>query len=41
MRKQMSECAIVQSKKYDEAGYYKNFERMVFEIIDENRKNGN
>ena len=41
VRKQMSECAIVQSKKYDEAGYYKNFERMVFEIIDENRKNGN
>ena len=37
----MSECAIVQSKKYDEAGYYKNFVRMVFEIIDENRKNCN
>ena len=37
----MSECAIVQSKKYDEAIYYKNFTEVIDKIIDENRENEN
>ena len=41
VRKQMSAKSKIHSKKYDETGYYKNFVRMVFEIIDENRKNCN
>ena len=43
VRKQMSENARMQSKKYDEAFYYKNFVETIDGIMDENReiKNGN
>lgn len=41
VRKQMAQKSRIQSKKYGEARYYNNFMSMVFEIIDENRKNGN
>ena len=39
----MSENARMQSKKYDEAFYYKNFVETIDGIMDENReiKNGN
>ena len=43
IRKQMSEKAKLQSKKYDEAFYYKNFVELVDKIVDENMEtiNGN
>ena len=43
LRNQMSKNAKIQSKKYGEETYYKNFVNTVYEIIDENREasNGN
>lgn len=43
LRNQMSKNAKIQSKKYGEETYYKNFVKTVYEIIDENREvaNGN
>ena len=43
LRNQMSKNAKIQSKKYGEETYYKNFVKIVYEIIDENREvaNGN
>ena len=38
VRKQMAENAKRQSKKYDEAIYYKNFVDMINKIMDENEK---
>ena len=38
VRKQMSDAARKQSKKYDEAIYYKNFVEMIDKIIGENRE---
>ena len=38
VRKQMSENARMQSRKYDEAFYYKNFVEMINKIVDENKK---
>ena len=39
VRRQMSENAVTQSRKYDENTYYKNFVQMVNTILDENREN--
>ena len=36
VRTQMSENAKIQSKKYDEETYYKNFVEMVFDIMEKN-----
>lgn len=36
IRRQMSENAKIQSKKYDETIYYKNFVQIINEIMDEN-----
>lgn len=36
VRKQMSECAIIHSKKYDEAIYYQNFVELINRIVNEN-----
>ena len=43
VRKQMSQNAKIQSEQYNEATYYKNFVKTVYEIINENREtvNGN
>ena len=41
VRKLMAEKAKIQSQKYDEVAYYKNFVETIFKIIDENRKNKN
>ena len=41
VRKKMSDAARKQSKKYDEAIYYKNFIEVIDKIIDENRENTN
>lgn len=43
LRNQMSKNAKIQSKKYGEETYYKNFVKTVYEIIDENKEvaNGN
>lgn len=38
VRKKMSDAARKQSKKYDEAIYYKNFIEVIDKIIDENRE---
>ena len=38
IRKKMSDAARKQSKKYDEAIYYKNFVEMINKIVDENEK---
>ena len=38
VRKQMSENSRMQSKKYDEAFYYKNFVETINKIVDENKK---
>ena len=38
VRKQMSENARMQSRKYDEAFYYKNFIETINKIVDENKK---
>lgn len=38
LRKQMSKNAKIQSKKYGEETYYKNFVKTVYEIIKENRE---
>ena len=38
VRKKMSDVARKQSKKYDEAIYYKNFIEVIDKIIDENRE---
>lgn len=38
VRKKMSDAARKQSKKYDEAIYYKNFVEMINKIVDENEK---
>ena len=38
IRRQMSENAKVQSKKYDEIIYYKNFVEMINKIMDKNEK---
>ena len=38
VRKKMSDVARKQSKKYDEAIYYKNFVEMINKIVDENEK---
>ncbi|MDO5391564.1 MAG: glycosyltransferase family 4 protein [Eubacteriales bacterium] len=38
VRKQMSENSRTQSKKYDEAFYYKNFVETINKIVDENKK---
>ena len=41
VRNRMSENARIQSKKYDEIIYYKNFMGMIFNVIDENSHNYN
>ena len=41
VREQMSEKSKIQSKKYDESIYYKNFVEIVNKIIDENMENKN
>lgn len=41
LRNQMSKNAKIQSKKYGEETYYKNFVKTVYEIIDENREGAN
>ena len=41
VRRQMVENAKIQSKKYDESIYYKNFVEIVNKIIDENMENNN
>lgn len=41
VRKQMSGNAKIQSKKYGEETYYKNFVKTVYEIIEENRETAN
>ena len=40
-RKQMSKNAKIQSQKYGEETYYKNFVKTVYEIINENRETAN
>lgn len=37
-RKRMSQKAKIQSKKYDEADYYRNFVETIYRITDENRE---
>lgn len=41
VRKQMSQNAREQSKKYDESTYYKDFVNMVFNVIEDNIHNDN
>ena len=36
VRKQMSQNASAQSKKYDVVTYYKNFVNTIFNVIEEN-----
>ena len=38
VRNQMSENARIQSKDYNEASYYKNFVKMIYKIMDENKE---
>ena len=39
VRKQMSEKSKIHSQRYDETGYYRNFVKTIYKIIDENGKN--
>ena len=41
VRKQMSKKSKIQSKRYDETSYYRNFVETLYKIIDENGKNRN
>ena len=41
VRRQMSENARMQSRKYNELIYYKNFVTMINKIMDENVENNN
>lgn len=41
VRAKMSENAKIKSQEYDEDGYYNNFVKTVYDIIEENRENEN